>query len=83
MAKWWEHGEASERYDYAYSDEELAEWVPQIQGVAREARTTFVFMNNCHLGKSARDAIKLLRQLHLRPPDYVPVWDRTDDALFG
>lgn len=82
-AKWWEHGEASERYDYAYSEQELAEWVPTIERAAREARTTFVFMNNCHMGKSVRDAIKLLRELHLRGPDYVPAWDAPRDPLLG
>lgn len=82
-AKWWEHGEASERYDYAYSEEELAEWVPVIERAAVTSRTTFVFMNNCHLGKSVRDAVKLLRQFGLRGPDYVPPWDRKDDGLWG
>ncbi len=82
-AKWWKHAQASERYDYAYSDAELAEWVPVIERAAREARTTFVFMNNCHLGKSVRDAVKLLRQFHLRGPDHVPPWDATKDPLFG
>jgi len=82
-AKWWEHGEASERYDYAYSEEELAGWVPAIERAARVSRMTFVFMNNCHMGKSVRDAVKLLRQFHLRGPDYVPPWDTADDPLFG
>ncbi|QAA76776.1 MAG: hypothetical protein BIP78_1010 [Candidatus Bipolaricaulis sibiricus] len=82
-AQWWQHATASQRYDYAYSNAELAEWVPTIERVARESRTTFVFMNNCHMGKSVRDAVKLLRQLHLRGPDYVPPWDATRDPLFG
>ncbi len=82
-AKWWQHAEASERYDYLYSDEELAEWVPTIEQAARGSKMTFVFMNNCHMGKSVRDAVKLLRQFHLRGPDYVPPWDAADDPLFG
>ncbi|MDD5453435.1 MAG: DUF72 domain-containing protein [Candidatus Bipolaricaulis sp.] len=83
VAKWWEHGEVSERYDYLYSEEELAEWVPVIEEAARTARMTFVFMNNCHMGKSVRDAVKLLRQFHMRGPDYIPPWDVKDDSLFG
>ena len=30
-AKWWQHDEAWERYDYTYRDEELVEWVDKIR----------------------------------------------------
>lgn len=82
-AKWWEHREASERYDYEYSAAELAEWVPVIGKVAAGARRTFVFMNNCHLGKSVRDALKLREQLGLRAPGHVAPWDGQDGRLSG
>lgn len=82
-AKWWEHEDASERYDYLYSEQELEEWVPAIKQAARDGRMTFIFMNNCHMGKSARDAIKLLKRFQMRDPDYQPPWDLKDDRLFG
>lgn len=68
-AKWWEHEEASERYDYEYSREELSEWVPKIRELADQTQLTFIFMNNCHLGKSARDAIKVMELLGLPIPE--------------
>ncbi|HAZ27485.1 TPA: DUF72 domain-containing protein [Candidatus Acetothermia bacterium] len=82
-AKWWKHEAAGERYDYLYSETELEEWVPAIEEAMQHAVMTFVFMNNCHLGKSVRDAIKLLRRFHMRDPDYQPPWDRTDGQLLA
>jgi uncharacterized protein YecE (DUF72 family) len=39
-------GSAAERFDYLYSDEELAEWVPILQQLAGEAREAYAFFNN-------------------------------------
>ena len=33
-AKWWRHEHAHERYDYLYTEGELAEWVPKIRELA-------------------------------------------------
>ncbi len=44
------------RYDYLYSEKELQEFVEPIQNISRNAETTFVFFNNCHLCKAARNA---------------------------
>ncbi len=44
------------RYDYLYSEKELREFVKPIQDIAQSAETTFVFFNNCHLGKAATNA---------------------------
>lgn len=68
-AKWWEHEEAGERYDYEYSREELSEWVPQIRELADRTKITFLFMNNCHLGKSVKDAIKMMELLEIPLPE--------------
>ncbi len=68
-AKWWEHEDASERYDYEYSREELADWIPKIRELADQTQLTFIFMNNCHLGKSAKDAIKIMELLGLPIPE--------------
>ena len=60
-AKWWK-GSNSERYDYEYSEPQLAEWAGKIRGLAGRATTTYVFFNNCHAGQAARNA-KLLKTL--------------------
>ena len=64
-AKWWQHEEAWERYDYTYSDEELKEWVPKIRQLDAEADLTLVYMNNHWRGQAvgtARQMRELLRE---------------------
>ncbi len=58
-AKWWRHTFAYERYDYAYSDEELLEWVPKIRSLEEKAELTFVFGNNHYRGKAVNTIRKL------------------------
>jgi uncharacterized protein YecE (DUF72 family) len=65
--KWWHHEQASERYDYLYSEEELREWAGKIQRLAAETRKTYAFFNNCHAGKAATNASMMLGLLDLDP----------------
>ena len=60
-AKWWQHEHAYERYDYAYSTEELREWLPRIRKLDSLAEKTFIFANNHWRGQ----AIDTIRQLRL------------------
>jgi uncharacterized protein YecE (DUF72 family) len=63
--KWWQHDEAWERYDYAYSDEELLEWVPKITQLDEEAPLTLVYMNNHWAGQAvgtARQLTELIKE---------------------
>jgi uncharacterized protein YecE (DUF72 family) len=39
-------GSAAERFDYLYSDEELAEWVPTLRELAGKAQEAYAFFNN-------------------------------------
>jgi len=50
------------RYDYLYSKKELEEFVDPIMNIASKAGTTFVFFNNCHLGKAVKNA-QMLREM--------------------
>ncbi|MDP2952700.1 MAG: DUF72 domain-containing protein [Chloroflexota bacterium] len=43
---------AAERFDYLYSEEELAEWVPKIKGLAAQTEEVHVLMNNCYQDKA-------------------------------
>lgn len=61
-AKWWRHEQAWERYDYAYSEEELKEWVPKIRKLDSEAQDTYIFANN-HYQAQAVDTARQLRML--------------------
>jgi len=58
-AKWWQHDEAWERYDYTYSDEELVEWVDKIRQLDEKAPLTLVYMNNHWQGQAVGTARQL------------------------
>lgn len=51
------------RYDYLYSEKELQKFVFPIKDVASRASTTFVFFNNCHAGKAAKNALTMVEML--------------------
>jgi uncharacterized protein YecE (DUF72 family) len=51
------------RYDYLYSGKELEKFVDPIKDIASKAAKTFVFFNNCHLGKAVKNAQMLKEML--------------------
>lgn len=61
---WWDRKRESwERYDYLYSEEELAEWVPRLLELDGEAERTYAIFNNHYRGKAPRNAAMLARLL--------------------
>jgi uncharacterized protein YecE (DUF72 family) len=58
----WSRRTSSTRYDYSYTEDELREWVEKIREMTANAKKTFVFFNNCHVGQAATSA-KLMRRL--------------------
>ncbi len=65
---WLQHQEAYERYDYLYSAKELAEWIPKIQALRKEAEQTFIFFNNHYLGKAGQNARQMAKLLNVPLP---------------
>ncbi|HOE18638.1 MAG TPA: DUF72 domain-containing protein [Syntrophorhabdaceae bacterium] len=55
------------RYNYLYSEKEIREFVAPIQNISRQAKTTFVFFNNCHAGKAVKNAMMLTEMLKRQP----------------
>ncbi|HEY3398727.1 MAG TPA: DUF72 domain-containing protein [Armatimonadota bacterium] len=53
---WWQHEQAWQRYDYLYSAEELAEWVPKVRELAAETRHVLVYFNNHYQAQAAQNA---------------------------
>jgi uncharacterized protein YecE (DUF72 family) len=51
-----------DRYDYDYPERELSEWVERVNAIAKQAKQTYLFFNNCHAGQAARNA-KLMEEL--------------------
>jgi uncharacterized protein YecE (DUF72 family) len=60
-AKWWDHDEAWERYDYSYSREELEPWAAKAREMAANTRLTLLYANNHWVGQ----AVDTARQLKL------------------
>ena len=52
-----------ERYNYLYSESELAPWAERIRKLAKHTRTTFVIANNHFEGKAAVNALQLIHLL--------------------
>ena len=61
--KWWSHAEASERYDYLYSETELREWIPGLRKLAEASRKCYAFFNNHARGQAVANAQTLIRLL--------------------
>jgi uncharacterized protein YecE (DUF72 family) len=47
---------AAERFRYEYSQQELEEWVPRIETLAKESDTVHALMNNCYADYGIRSA---------------------------
>ena len=62
-ARWWEHKEAYERYDYTYKAEELAEWVPKVRALQEKAKDVYLFANNHYQGQAVDTARQLILML--------------------
>ncbi len=65
-AKWYNHEQAWERYNYTYSQAELREWTPKLRELDAAAELTLVYFNNHYVGQAARGA-RDLGQLLLIP----------------
>jgi uncharacterized protein YecE (DUF72 family) len=55
----WFNVPAAERYNYLYSDTELKSFIPEIEKMAKSAKKTYIFFNNCHTGSALKNAMKL------------------------
>ncbi len=55
----WFKAPSSVRYDYLYSDDELREFIPELQKMDRKAGKAYLFMNNCHAGSAVKNAVRM------------------------
>ena len=58
-AKWWQHEQAYQRYDYSYTSQELSEWLPKIRKLDSIADRSFIFANTHWRGQ----VVSTVRQL--------------------
>jgi uncharacterized protein YecE (DUF72 family) len=50
---------AAERFRYDYTDQELLDWIPKVETLAKQARETHVVMNNCYENYAVKNARQL------------------------
>lgn len=55
----WFNAPAEQRYDYLYSDDELKEFIPDIEKMNSKCKFLYLFFNNCHLGSAIKNARKI------------------------
>ncbi len=68
---WWK-GNRETRYKYLYSPEEITELGEKVHKAAEQTKTTFAFFNNHWQGYAPRNAIDMMKTLHL-PSRELPV----------
>jgi uncharacterized protein YecE (DUF72 family) len=61
--QWFEHEKPHDRYNYLYSEGELAKWKPRIEEIARKTEVTYVVANNHFEGKAAVNGLQLKHML--------------------
>lgn len=64
-ARWYDHEEAWERYDYLYSAAELEPWRQRIKDLSAQADEVYVFFNNHRDAQAVQNARELEEQLGL------------------
>ncbi len=60
------YGGGSDRYNYSYSEAELAEWVEKIRRLQKDTEVIYLFFNNCHRGQAVFNAKQMMEMLDVR-----------------
>jgi uncharacterized protein YecE (DUF72 family) len=59
------HAGGPERYNYAYSEEELEEWRQKIRKLKEKTSRLYVYFNNCYEAKAAANALEFMRSFDI------------------
>ena len=62
-AQWWKHDKSEDRYNYLYSDEELAPIVEAVEEASREVKKSYAYANNHFSAKSVANAATIKAKL--------------------
>jgi uncharacterized protein YecE (DUF72 family) len=71
--QWFEAERSQDRYDYLYTEKELAPWKEKIENLAKKALVTFVVANNHFQGKAPVNALELKHMLSRLPVKAPPI----------
>ncbi len=61
-ARWYNHRESYERYDYLYTEAELKDWLPRIAVLQERADEVYVSFNNHYRGQAVTNA-RMIRDM--------------------
>ncbi|MER5833839.1 DUF72 domain-containing protein [Streptomyces sp. NPDC002130] len=64
----WGTGSKEDRFRYAYDEDELAEWLPRVRGLAERTEQVHILFNNCCGDAAVRDAETMARLLERDGP---------------
>ncbi len=71
-AKWWDHDETEDRYDYLYSTDELKPVANVVKNAASTSKRVLVYFNNHFSAKAVANAAVLRNDLDQRLPGEYP-----------
>ena len=66
--RWHGHG-ANLWYDYEYSVEQLADWVPKVEEIESKTRRTYGYFNNHFRANAVKNAIEFLDMIDMASPE--------------
>jgi uncharacterized protein YecE (DUF72 family) len=67
--EWFEADNRNDRYNYLYTEKEVAEWSERIRDMSKRAEKTFVITNNHYKGQAAANALEIKQLLSGEPVD--------------
>jgi len=71
------HGRGSRPwYDYRYSEEELREWIPRIEGAKGKIAKIYGYFNNHYHGYAVENCIEVLEMLNAVKPEHQIIKER-------
>ncbi|WP_426511093.1 DUF72 domain-containing protein [Dactylosporangium sp. McL0621] len=65
-SKVWERGSKEDKFRYAYSERELADWAERLRMLSNDADEVHVLMNTCCAGQAQRDGARLAELVGVR-----------------
>jgi uncharacterized protein YecE (DUF72 family) len=85
-AEWWDHEESEDRYNYLYSDDELAPIVDRLRAARHQVRKLYLYMNNHFAAQAVANATMVREMLEepvtaRMPPELVEAYPQLEGRV--
>ncbi|MEO6119150.1 MAG: DUF72 domain-containing protein [Terriglobales bacterium] len=70
--EWFESDNRNDRYNYLYTEKEVADWTERVKEMSGRAEQTFVITNNHYKGQAAANALEIKQLLSGKKVDAPP-----------